>query len=366
MEYIGDAVARGQVSGDGYYTKLAASLIEERFGVHRAFLTTSATHALEMAFMITDIKPGDEVILPSFTFSSTANAALLRGAKIVFADIDDKTLNIDLEDVKMKINSRTRVVVPVHYAGISCEMDKLLNIAQDNNLYVIEDAAHAVNAKYKGKSLGTWGHIGCYSFHDTKNYICGEGGALLINTDNNDFIETAGIIRQKGTDRDKYLKGEVDKYSWVSIGSSYAPSDILMALLYAQLQELDSINAKRKIVYDYYADRLKVFADEGIIKFINVPEDCEPNYHIFYVLFQDEKIRDMVMDKLKEKEISAYTHYVPLHTSYMGQGLGYREGQLPVTERVGRCLLRLPLYTGMTPEEMEYVMNSLEEILRVM
>lgn len=366
MEYIGDAISRGQVSGDGYYTKLVSTLIEEEFNVPRAFLTTSATHALEMAFMIIGIKPGDEVIMPSFTFSSTANAALLRGAKIVFADIDDKTLNIDIDDVIRKITGRTRAVVPVHYAGISCEMDRLADIARDYGLYIIEDAAHAVNAKYRGKSLGTWGQMGCYSFHGTKNYICGEGGALLINTDDKNLIEAAGIIRQKGTDRDKFLNGEVDKYSWVGTGSSYAPSDILMALLYAQLQVMDSITSKRKAVHDYYSCRLKRFAEEGVIRFTNIPEGCESNYHIFYILLKDEESRDMVIERLKEKGISAYTHFVPLHTSVMGQTLGYREGQLPVTERAGRCLVRLPIYTGMTALEMEYVMDSLEEILRVM
>ena len=363
-EYMNDAIIKDQICGDGYYTRLVSSMIEEKFHVHKALMTTSATHAMEMAAMILDLKPGDEVIMPSFTFPSTANAVMLRGAKVVFVDIEEDTLNIDIEDVQRKITSSTRAVIPVHYGGICCDMAKLMDIAQISNIYIVEDAAHGVNAKYKGKYLGTLGHIGCYSFHSTKNYTSGEGGAILINTDQRDQIEKGEIIRQKGTDRSRYIRGEVDRYSWVDVGSSYVPSDMLMAFLYAQLMELDSIKAKRKKIHDFYYQHLIKYADNGAIKISNIPKDCESNYHIFYILFNQEEKKDKVIGELKAREICASTHFVPLHSSPMGQKLGYRKEELPISEKAGSCLLRLPMYTSMTCEEMEYIISNLQDILK--
>ncbi|KPU45314.1 dTDP-4-amino-4,6-dideoxygalactose transaminase [Oxobacter pfennigii] len=365
LEYINDALTRGQISGDGHYTRLVENHIKESFNTKRVFMTTSATHALEMAVMMIDIKPGDEIIMPSYTFPSCANAVLLRGAKIVFSEIKEDTLNIDPDDVKRKITFKTRAIMPVHYAGISCEMDKLLDIAAYHNLYVIEDAAHAVNALYKGKYLGTLGHMGCYSFHGTKNYICGEGGALLLNTDASDLYNHASIIRQKGTNREQFLTGKIDKYSWVGLGSSYTPSDMLMAFLYAQLICMNDIKNKRKIIHDYYTVRLSKYVEKKIIRTNTIPQDCESNYHIFYVLFNDENIRSFAEKQLKKKGIQASNHFVPLHSSPMGLSLGYKTGQLPITEMAGKCLLRLPIYTDMTLNEREYVIDNLEEILKV-
>jgi len=363
-EYLNDAMTKGQICGDGYYTHLVSSMIEEKFHAHKALMTTSASHAMDMAALMVGLKPGDEVIMPSFTFPSTANAVLLRGAKVVFADIEEDTLNIDIKDVQRKITSSTRAVIPVHYGGICCDMDKLMDTAQESNLYIIEDAAHGVNAKYKGKYLGTLGHIGCFSFHSTKNYTCGEGGALLINTSKMGLVEKGEIIRQKGTDRSRYIRGEIDRYSWIDVGSSYVPSDILMAFLYAQLKELDSIRAKRKEIHDFYHMHLMEYAYNGVIKMSNIPKDSESNYHIFYILFNQEKDRDKVIDGLKSRGICTATHYVPLHSSPMGQKLGYKKEELPISEKAGSCLIRLPMYTSMTREEMEYIISNLEDILK--
>ena len=327
-------------------------------------MTTSATHALEMAAILIDIRPGDEVIMPSFTFPSTANAIMLHGGIPVFAEIQENTLNIDPIDIKSKITNKTKAILPVHYGGISCDMDKIMDIATKNNLFVIEDAAQAVNSKYKNKFLGTIGHIGCYSFHGTKNYVSGEGGAIAINSNNTDLIKRAEIIRQKGTNRNEFLRGEVDKYSWVDIGSSYTPSDILMAILYAQIQNLDEIKEKRKAISDYYNKSITKYIKRGIIeKSTFIPSECESNYHLFYLIFESEKIRDKVICKLREKEIYALTHFMPLHSSKKGIELGYNMGDLPITEKVSKCLLRLPMYTEMSVEEMHYVIVTLIQIL---
>jgi len=364
LSYIEDAMKRESISGDGYYTKLVASALEKKFIADKILMTTSGTHALEMAAILIDIKPGDEVIMPSFTFPSTANAIMLRGGVPVFAEIERRTLNIDPIDIKSKITDRTKAILPVHYGGISCNMDKILGMATENNLFVIEDAAQAVNAKYKNKFLGTLGHIGCYSFHGTKNYVSGEGGAVAINSNNTDLIKRAEIIRQKGTNRNEFLRGEVDKYSWVDIGSSYTPSDILMAVLYAQIQDLDEIKAKRKVINDYYNKSIVKYIENGIIEqSTHIPSESESNYHLFYLIFESKKIRDIVIAKLRQREIYAFTHFMPLHSSKKGKELGYNAGDLPITEKASNCLLRLPMYTDMSVEEMKYVIVTLIKIL---
>ncbi len=364
-EYITDALTNEQITADGKYTKLVSSFLEDKLGTRKILMTTSCTHALEMACMLIGLKSGDEVIMPSFTFPSTANAVMLNGAKPVFADINENTLNINPLDIEVKITSNTKAIIPVHYGGVGCEMDTIMDIARRNNLYVIEDAAQGINAKYKGKSLGTWGHIGCYSFHGTKNYVSGEGGAIAINVDDKNLIEKAEIIRQKGTNRCEFLKGKVDKYSWVDIGSSYGPSDILMAILYAQIQQLDFIKNKRRVINDFYNENLSKYLKAGLIKSMtNIPKESDSNYHLFYIIFHSEEIRNKVMVKLKEKGISAVPHFVPLHSSSMGKKLRNKVLDLPITENISRCLLRLPMYTGMTEVEMKYVVDSLEEILK--
>ena len=364
LSYIEDTMKRGCISGDGYYTQLVTSFLQKKFMVDRVLMTTSATHALEMAAILIDIRPGDEVIMPSFTFPSTANAIMLRGGVPVFAEIQENTLNIDPIDIKNKITNRTKAILPVHYGGVSCDMDKIMDIATKNNLFVIEDAAQAVNSKYKNKFLGTIGHIGCYSFHGTKNYVSGEGGAITINSNNTDLIKRAEIIRQKGTNRNEFLRGKVDKYSWVDVGSSYVPSDILMAILYAQVQNLDEIKAKRKIINDYYNKSITKYIESGVIKKNTyIPNNCESNYHLFYLIFGSEKVRDSVIYKLREREIYATTHFMPLHSSKKGIELGYHIEDLPITEKISKCLLRLPMYTEMSVEEMNYVIIALIQIL---
>lgn len=364
LSYIQDAMKRGAISGDGHYTQLVTSFLQEKFSINKALMTTSATHALEMAAMLIDIKPYDEVIMPSFTFPSTANAIMLHGGVPIFAEIEKNTLNIDPIDIKNKITDKTKAILPVHYGGVSCNMDKIMEIATENNLFVIEDAAQAVNSKYKNKFLGTIGHIGCYSFHGTKNYVSGEGGAIAINSNDTDLIKRAEIIRQKGTNRDEFLRGEIDKYSWVNIGSSYVPSDILMAVLYAQIHDLDQIKAKRKVINDYYNKSITKYIGKGILeKSTYIPSECESNYHLFYLIFNNQKIRDEVICKLRERGIYAVTHFVPLHCSKKGIELGYNIGDFPITEKVSNCLMRLPMYTEISGEEMKYVIEALIQIL---
>ncbi|MTI70653.1 MAG: dTDP-4-amino-4,6-dideoxygalactose transaminase [Firmicutes bacterium] len=353
------------VSGDGYFTSKVTSLIEEKFSISKAFMTTSATHALDMAMMLIDLGPKDEVIMPSFTFPSTANSVILQGAKPVFADILPTTLNIDPDDIERKITKNTKAIVPVHYGGIGCEMDRIIDISKKYNLYIIEDAAQGVNAKYKDKFLGAWGHLACYSFHGTKNYISGEGGALLINSKDKKLIERAEIIRQKGTNRSKFLKGKVDKYSWVDKGSSYTPSDILMAVLYGQLKHLDIINKKREIIVNHYIKGLNKHLESEVLKgMTSLEDDRDSNYHLFYILLDNQTIRNKVIFKLKKCGIHAQTHFEPLHSSLKGQTLGYSLGDFKITEKVAKTLLRLPLYTDMTIEEANYVINNLDKILK--
>lgn len=355
-KYIEEVLSSGFVSGDRKYTKIVQETLETNFNLTKTLLTTSCSTALDMSAMLLNLQNGDEVIMPSFTFVSTANAIVLQNAKPVFVDVDDY-LNIDLNKIEEKITSRTRAIYPVHYAGCSCDMDKLMNIAQKHNLKVIEDAAQAVNAKYKNKYLGSIGDMGTYSFHETKNFVCGEGGALIINNDQ--YIDRAEIIREKGTNRSKFFKGFVDKYTWCDIGSSYLPSDILAAVLQAQLENKDIITKKRKQVFDRYVNGLKKLEEREILSIIKIPEYNTPNYHIFYFLLNDVNTRDSLLSYLKNNGIGAVFHYIPLHTSIMGKKLGYKLGDLPVSESVSERLIRLPIFASLTDTEVDYIINSI-------
>jgi len=353
LNYIKKAVNLGKISGDGYFTRKCQEFIEKKFKVKKCFLTTSCTHALEMSAILIGLEPGDEVIAPSYTFVSTANAFVLRGAVPVFVDIDPLTLNIDHTKIEEKITSKTKAIFVVHYNGVACDMDAITKIAKKHKLFVVEDAAQAVNSKYKGKYLGTIGDFGTFSFHETKNYNCGEGGAILIN--NNRFIERAEIIREKGTDRSKFFRGEVDKYSWVDVGSSYLPSDILAAYLYAQLEKLDAIQKKRKAIFECYHERLKNLEKQGKLRLPYVPKDCKINYHMFYIIMPNESQRNNLMKKLKKKGILSIFHYIPLHSSLMSRQLGYDKGDLHITEDMSSRLLRLPFYNSLTKKEIDYI-----------
>jgi dTDP-4-amino-4,6-dideoxygalactose transaminase len=363
IKYITDAINRRKLCGDGYYTKISSEFIETKFNTKKALLTTSCSSALDMACLILDIGKGDEVILPSFTFVSTANSVVLRGAKCIFVEVD-KYLNIDLDDVERKISDKTKMVMPVHYASTSCDMDRLMAMSEKHGFYVVEDAAQAVYAKYKDRYLGTIGHIGCYSFHETKNYSCGEGGAFLINVDDNKLVENAEIAREKGTNRSKFFRGEVAKYSWVGVGSSFLPSDMLAAFLYAQFEQIDKINELRKKVYDAYTYGLKGLISDGYFAGPLIPSYNKINYHMYYLMFRNGDERDTLMNYLKENGINAVFHYLPLHTSDMGLRMGYKEEDLPFTEKVSDCLLRLPLYAGMDDSDVEYVVEKINKFYR--
>jgi len=367
LEYIRDVLTSldsgGQLSGDGPYTKKVQQLLETRFGAEKALLTPSCTAALELATQLIQLKPGDEVILPSFTFTSTANPIVMAGARPVFAEIDEETLNISPDDIRKKITSRTRAIYPVHYAGVACPMDEIMEIAEKHDLAVVEDAAQGVNAKWKNKYLGSIGHFGCYSFHESKNISCGEGGALLINTDDPSVYERALVIREKGTDRNRFFRGLVDKYTWTDIGSSYLPSELQAAFLLAQLENIDKIQKKRMKVFRDYTDGLKSLAHEGRLRIPRVPAYASHNAHIFYIILQNVEARNQVMDQMRRRGISLQFHYIPLHTSPMGRSLGYAAGDLPITEQVSACLLRLPIYSGMGMDEANMVVTALQDIL---
>jgi dTDP-4-amino-4,6-dideoxygalactose transaminase len=367
MEDVLDSLHNGgHISGDGRYTKKVQELFQSKFNARNALLTTSCTTALELATRLLNIKQGDEVIVPSYTFSSTVNPILLVGAKPVFVDIQADTLNINPEGIRKKITTKTRAIYPVHYGGVSCAMDEIMEIAQEYDLKVVEDAAQGVNAKYKGKYLGTIGDFGCYSFHETKNYVCGEGGALLINSDDPKILERSEIIREKGTNRNKFLRGEVDKYTWVDVGSSYLPSDLLAAFLYAQLEKMDEIQNMRMNVWNAYYTSLKSFEDAGKIRLPVVPDYAEHNAHLFYILLPDEQTRDHVTAQLKAKGIHAVFHYVPLHSSPLGLSMGNRKDELPVTEEMSGRLLRLPMYAGMEENEISIIISTLaRSILKI-
>jgi dTDP-4-amino-4,6-dideoxygalactose transaminase len=361
MGYIAQCLAEAKLSGDGRFTQLCHKLIQERFGAPHVLLTTSCTSALEMTALLCDLEPGDEVILPSFTFVSTANAFVLRGAKPVFVDIRRDTLNIDERLIEQAVTPRTRVIAPVHYAGVACEMDVINEIAARRSLRVVEDAAQAVGATYKGEFLGTLGDFAAYSFHETKNFVCGEGGAFLAAS-RRDF-ERAEIVREKGTNRSQFFRGQVDKYTWVDVGSSYLPSEILAAFLYAQLEHMPEIAGRRRYIYERYRTGLAPLADRGLLTLPIVPADCASNHHLFHILLADLDTRTALLDHLKRAGILATFHYVPLHTSPVGVRFGYRAGMLPVTEALSDRLVRLPFYAGMSEEDISTVVGEIEKFL---
>lgn len=358
LYYIAQAVLSGHIAGDGLFTKKCQAFMEEKFAAPRVLLTHSCTAALEMSAILCEIGPGDEVILPSFTFVSTANAFYLRGAKLVFVDIRPDTLNIDETRIEEAITEHTKMIVPVHYAGVSCEMDRIMDIAHQHGLYVVEDAAQGVNARYKQTFLGTIGDLAAYSFHETKNVICGEGGALVIN--NEAFLERAEIIREKGTNRSQFFRGEVDKYTWVDIGSSYLPSDLLAAFLYAQLENMEEITKRRNRLFDYYYKALIPLVNDGKLRLPFVSNACQSNNHLFYIILKDEETRNALMDHLRSHKILGVFHYLPLHLSPVGRAMGYQPGQLPVTEMLSGRLLRLPFYYELTPREQAEVVEAIQ------
>lgn len=362
LYYIAQAVTYGNLGGDGHFSQSCCRILQDRFEIGRVLLVPSCTAALEMAAMLFDLKAGDEVILPSFTFVSTAGAVTRTGAKPVFVDIRPDTLNIDDALIEDAITERTRAIFPVHYAGVACEMDRIMTIARKNGLKVAEDAAQGVNAFYNGRALGSIGDLGCYSFHETKNYICGEGGALCLNDP--ELVERAEIIRDKGTNRRQFFRGQVDKYTWVDNGSSYVPSEICSAFLNAQLEMLDSIAARRREVYRFYRKALRSLAVEGCLRLPQIPEECDSNYHMFYIILPDRATRDDLMTHLNSQGIQAVFHYVPLHSSPMGRTFGYKEGDLPVTEDLSGRLLRLPMYHDIAEEEQKRVVDRIEAYFR--
>lgn len=358
--YIKEAIIENRkLCGDGPFTKKCNKWFEEETGTDKALLTTSCTHALEMAAILCDIQPGDEVIAPSYTFVSTVNAFVLRGAKIVFVDIRPDTMNIDENLIEDAITEKTKAIIPVHYAGVACDMDKIMESANKHNLYVVEDAAQGVMSTYKGKALGTIADIGCYSFHETKNYSMGEGGAILINNDR--FIERAEVIREKGTDRSRFFRGQVDKYSWVDLGSSFLPSELNAAYLYAQLEEAHTINNNRLEIWNRYYNGLKELKESGVIELPFIPEECEHNAHMFYIKLKDLEQRTEIIKYLKEKNINSVFHYVPLHSAKAGLEFGRFHGEDKYTTRESERLLRLPLYYGLKEEEVDYIVSKIRE-----
>ncbi len=358
--YLCNAVANMHLSGDGPFTKKCHALLERILGVPKTLLTTSCTHALEMAALLLNIRPGDEVIVPSFTFVSTINAFVLRGAQPVFIDIRPDTLNMDENLLEKLITKKTKAIVPVHYGGIACEMDSILNIGSKFNIPIVEDNAHGLFGLYKGRHLGTLGCLATQSFHETKNFSCGEGGALLIN--NSDYAERAEIIREKGTNRNRFFRGMVDKYTWVDLGSSFLPSDILAALLYAQLEQHELIQSRRKAIWDKYVSGLNNWANENDIGVPNVPPDCTPAYHLFYLVMPSLTARTKFIAMLKAKKIHSVFHYLPLHLSEMGLKFGGKIGDCPTTESVSDRLVRLPFYNDLLESDQDQVINSCKSI----
>lgn len=363
IRYMQDVMENGKLSGDGKYTRLCSEWMEKRFEVKKVLLTTSGTSALEMAALLLDIKEGDEVIMPSYTFVSTANAFVLRGAKCVFVDIRPDTMNIDEKLIENAINDKTKAIVVVHYAGVSCKMDTIMDIAHRHGIAVVEDAAQGVMAKYNGKYLGTIGDLGCYSFHDTKNYTMGEGGALLIN--NPKYIERAEILREKGTDRTKFFRGEVDKYSWVDVGSSYLPGEMNAAYLYPQLLMADEINLNRRRTWDIYYSQLKELEDNGVIELPVIPGECEHNAHMFWIKLHDLKQRGKYIEYMKGKNnIGCVFHYVPLHSSQAGKLYCRMKGEDRYTTSESERLVRLPLYYNMDDNDIFTVIKMTKSWLK--
>ena len=363
MKYIGEAVASHKICGDGQFTKKCSAWMEERFNAHKVLLTTSGTTALDMASLLCELQPGDEVILPSFTFSSTANAFVNYGAKLVFVDIRPDTMNIDETKIEAAITDRTKAIVVMHYAGVACEMDTIMAIARKHRLLVIEDAAQAVMSSYKGKALGTIGDFGCYSFHETKNYSMGEGGAILINTP--EYVERAEILREKGTDRARFFRGQVDKYTWVDLGDSFLPSELNAAYLWAQLEMADEINEDRLSSWKSYYDAFADLEKRGLVTLPAVPEGCVHNAHMFYLKCRDLEERTALIAFLKARDILAVFHYVPLHSAPAGLRFGRFSGEDVYTTRESDRLVRLPLYYGLTADDQAKVIRAVRNFYRV-
>jgi dTDP-4-amino-4,6-dideoxygalactose transaminase len=360
MKYISEAIKIGKISGNGYFTEKCEHFFEKKYGFKKTLLTTSCTHALEMAAILLDIKPNDEVIVPSFTFVSTANAFALRGAKIVFADSNILNPNIDCDKIENLINPKTKAIVVVHYAGIACDMDKIIEIANKHNLYVVEDAAQSIDSYYKNKPLGSFGHLATFSFHETKNIMCGEGGMLVINSDK--FIDRAEIIREKGTNKKQFSLGKIHQYSWVDVGSSYVPSEINAAYLYAQLEKIDIIQSKRISLWENYYNGLMNLKDK--IKLPVIPNFAKNNAHIFYIICQSKKDRDNLILKLKEEKIMAVFHYVSLHNSQFGKKQTPSYIDCPNSDYYSDCLLRLPMYYNLKSSEQNKVIKTIKEFYK--
>jgi dTDP-4-amino-4,6-dideoxygalactose transaminase len=361
LEYIQQAVTAGDLSGGGRFTRGCAELLQTRFGIHKVLLTPSCTAALEMAAMLCDLQPGDEVIMPSYTFVSTANAVVRLGARPVFVDVRPDTLNLDENRIEAAITAKTRAICPVHYAGVACEMDTIGEIAARRRLMVVEDAAQAVDASYRGRPLGSLGHMAAFSFHETKNVICGQGGALCLNDPT--LVERAEILRDRGTNRQKFLRGMVDKYTWVDVGSAYAPSELCSAFLYAQLEMIDAISARRRSRYRSYQTQLAPLEARGLLRLPATPLGCQSNSHMFWIILSDQHARDALLEYLKAQGILAVFHYVPLHSSPMGKTFGYQPSDLPVTEDLSGRLLRLPLYHELTDEQLQRVVDHVVSFL---
>lgn len=360
LRYLEECLLGGHWSGDGRFTRRCHEILETSVGVRKALLTTSCTHALEMAALLLDIMPGDEIIVPSFTFVSTINAFVLRGAQPVFVDIREDTLNVDERQLESLVTARTRAIIPVHYAGVACDMPAILTTASRHGLAVVEDNAHGLYGKLRGRQLGTFGAMATQSFHETKNFTCGEGGALLINDEA--LIERAEIVREKGTNRSKFFRGQIDKYGWVDLGSSYLPSELLAAMLCAQLEARASIQKRRNEIWNRYDSGLRSWATQNGVRTPTVPAECEQSFHMYYLIFPSLEARQRMMLELKGRGIGSAFHYLPLHASAMGLKHGGVRGQCPVSEKVSDRLLRLPFYVSMTDGEQEKVIQSVEAI----
>ena len=359
IEYVKQAIESHKICGDGQFTKKCHQWMEERFNAQKVLLTTSGTTALDMAMLLCDLQPGDEVILPSYTFSSTATSAVLAGAKLVFVDVRPDTMNIDETKIEDAITDKTKVIIAMHYAGVACEMDTIMDIAKRHNLIVVEDAAQGVMSKYKGKHLGTIGTFGCYSFHETKNYSMGEGGALVIN--NTEYNERAEILREKGTNRAKFFRGQVDKYTWVDFGDSYLPSELNAAYLWAQLLNADEINGNRIATWNRYYQELQAMAMEGKFEIPTVPKECEHNAHMFYLKCKDLKERSEFIKFMKEKELYCVFHYIPLHSAPAGEKFGRFDGEDEFTTKESERLVRLPMYYGLRKDQVDLVVEGIKE-----